>query len=209
MSTWKRRAGATVAIAAGIVGIGGVSFAAAPLGSATTDENSATASGIGVPGVVTVNEAHARQGSDDEAPSADYSLLTVADQSVLGKNSDGAWFGLLAALGPVVDSVNGVLCNNNAAYEIPVGDGARVCSQVMPNYIGADDDSAAVGSDAAFVFVEDGSSFYAVQVAPSNADTREGCATASGATAVLHLETLAPFTVLGGEHSETGCGPAA
>lgn len=214
MSNWKNRVIATAAVAAAIGGIGvGVSFAAEPLSSATTDENSATGTGIGVRGVATVNEAHAQRGGED-APSASQSLLTVADESVLGKDSDGAWFGLLAALGPVVDSLNGVLCNNNAGYAVPAGDtNVLACAFVMPGFVASDEDSASVAADAAsaLILVNDGttSEMVGLQIAPVTVRTSEDCSTAAATVLALYLPGM-PATDLGTtELSQTGCAPAA
>jgi hypothetical protein len=209
MKTFTKRMATGAAVVAGIVGLGaGVGFAAAPFSEADAQYGESKATAAGVPGVVTVNDAHADGDYFDR--DAGISHLTVAGESVIGRDSDGDWNGTLSALGPIVDMANSVLCPS--AISAPTGsDSVFVCAQVLSSNVGTSSmHSGGAGELAGVIVATEGSSptSTAVLVAPSQAGTFGGCSFGAAAVATADSSVLGTPVALGGDSAQSGCDTA-
>lgn len=169
------------------------------LGSATAVGQNASATPATVPGVAAVSTSTAGPNG------ASWDAASVAGTSLYGKTSGGAYTGVLAGLGPTVDSINAALCPNGKAGSSCIvvlaanGAGCKAGTSgscVQGALVGA---SANGGAQAVEVGGSAASSFHNSDCGSSGAAGWLVAATANGSD----------YTVDGTPAAASGCGTVA
>ena len=187
-------------------------IAASPLSSATADRNNAQGTALGQPGVLTMSQSTASD--SDAGQTAEWSAVSVAGTSVIGKDMGGDWSGAASALGPAVDSVNTLLCPGYT--EVQPGTSIYACANLLggdafaEGYYGSGAYGAIAGS---LIYVQNGDDYYGASsmLLPSDAFASHDCRSgrqANGSLAFLGTQAGADSTYTedsyGLEHAEHG-----